>query len=274
MIPFFASICCEAGAIFAPPHSNHWRPKSARRFSSCSRATYPQPRAARARKCARPFFPLGTRPAFFLDYRFQDGWDGYARHLCHLLLGSLQHRGASLNLYWTWGSACSFSSRTRPGQRSSEIRNRRRAYAGFRSIWTYVITEVRASASLEGIRPSTAVQEPSPFEGRFAAASGLMGNEASSPRRGSHASPSPALAALGEREREMKRERERGPPRVSFTAATSCLSVKGFGRKAYWPCSGKFFWNASSAYRDTKMIFRSGCGCVIHTPGSGRPSPA
>ena len=34
---------------------------------------------------------------------------------------------------------------------------------------------------------------------------------------------------------------------VSFTAATSCLSVNGFGRKANWPCSGRCFWKASSA---------------------------
>jgi hypothetical protein len=58
--------------------------------------------------------------------------------------------------------------------------------------------------------------------------------------------PSPAVGTLG----VLSRKRERGKnyaASVSFTAATSCLSVNGFGRKAYWPCSGKFFWNASSA---------------------------
>jgi hypothetical protein len=34
---------------------------------------------------------------------------------------------------------------------------------------------------------------------------------------------------------------------VSFTAATSCLSVNGFGRKLNLTSSGRFFSNASSA---------------------------
>jgi hypothetical protein len=35
---------------------------------------------------------------------------------------------------------------------------------------------------------------------------------------------------------------------VSFTAATSCLSVKGFARNANcWPSAGRCFWKASSA---------------------------
>src|SRR3954471_16802742 len=45
---------------------------------------------------------------------------------------------------------------------------------------------------------------------------------------------------------------------VSFTAATSWLSVKGFGRKANCWFSGRLFSNASSAYPETKLIFRSG----------------
>ena len=45
---------------------------------------------------------------------------------------------------------------------------------------------------------------------------------------------------------------------VSFTAATSWLSVKGFGRNANCWFSGRLFSNASSAYPETKMILRSG----------------
>ena len=32
-----------------------------------------------------------------------------------------------------------------------------------------------------------------------------------------------------------------------FTASTSCLRLKGFGRKLNASPSGRFFWNASSA---------------------------
>ena len=253
MIPFFASICCEAGAILAPPHSNHWRPKSARRFSSCSRATYPPTESRPSKKSRAALFSpseRGLRSSSTIDFKM--GGMVMLDTSVTSFLGVSSTGVRSLNLYWTWGSACSFSSRTRPGQRSSEIRNQRRGLRRISLNLDLRHPEVRASASLEGDRPkhggAGAVALRGPLCGRLR----VTGNEASSPRPRITHFPSPALAALGvlsrEREREMKRERGKNyAASVSFTAATSCLSVKGFGRKAYWPCSGRFFWNASSA---------------------------
>src|SRR5471030_1499995 len=37
------------------------------------------------------------------------------------------------------------------------------------------------------------------------------------------------------------------PAKVSLTVETNCLSVNGLARNTYCYCSGRFFWNASSA---------------------------
>jgi hypothetical protein len=58
----------------------------------------------------------------------------------------------------------------------------------------------------------------------------------------------PSLIQNGRRRLPLRRGEKRSYAAiVSFTAATSCFSVKGFGRNANWPCSGRFFWKASSA---------------------------